>query len=347
VPLRKWKEVQELLSGFFHSASSLVGRLLDPDRAPKGERAKPRVVSTPQQAASSTQVPPSDASATNTEQGRWVPAGQLKPGDQIRTMDGWVTVEAVEDTGRIETVYNLEVEDDHTYFVGTDEWGFSVWAHNAYDVDPILNAAKQAEVEAGLIAAKVDPALAKAIASEGAKPGYAGNELHTLVTGGQLNAANAENFLALIKRDIRPDLAERIATEALNPNYDSVLLRDLANNNHLNATTVVDITALGPNTGPISFTNSQLQKKFKHAVDFGVTGTPNKTTVAAYQAAVEAHVANPAVVEFMGNYHKNPALIFLDPATNQMVLATPAREFISGWHNSPAKQTYARYLGQI
>jgi hypothetical protein len=28
-------------------------------------------------------------------------------------------------------VYNLRVADFHTYFVGCDEWGFSVWAHNA------------------------------------------------------------------------------------------------------------------------------------------------------------------------------------------------------------------------
>ncbi|MCI0702167.1 MAG: hypothetical protein L0241_13875, partial [Planctomycetia bacterium] len=33
-------------------------------------------------------------------------------------------------TSRIETLYNLQVEDHHTYFVGCDEWGFSVWAHN-------------------------------------------------------------------------------------------------------------------------------------------------------------------------------------------------------------------------
>lgn len=143
-------------------------------------------------------------------------------------------------------------------------------------------------------------ALATEIASEGAKLGYAGDALHSLVQGGHINAANADNFLALIKRDIRPDLAERIATEALNPNYDSVLLRDLANNNHLNAATVVDITTLGSSTGSLTFANSQLQKKFKHATDFGVAGTQNKTTVAAYQAAVEAHVANPAVVEFAG-----------------------------------------------
>ncbi|HEY1190682.1 MAG TPA: polymorphic toxin-type HINT domain-containing protein, partial [Gemmata sp.] len=62
----------------------------------------------------------------------WTAAQELRPGDELALMaPGWVKVEGIEDTGRIDTVYNLEVEDDHTYFVGCDEWGFSVWAHNA------------------------------------------------------------------------------------------------------------------------------------------------------------------------------------------------------------------------
>jgi hypothetical protein len=41
-----------------------------------------------------------------------------------------VAVEECYDTGEYERVYNLKVSDFHTYFVGCDEWGFSVWAHN-------------------------------------------------------------------------------------------------------------------------------------------------------------------------------------------------------------------------
>jgi hypothetical protein len=39
-------------------------------------------------------------------------------------------VGAVENTGQWEKVYNFRVADHHTYFVGTEDWGFSVWAHN-------------------------------------------------------------------------------------------------------------------------------------------------------------------------------------------------------------------------
>ena len=32
------------------------------------------------------------------------------------------------------TLYNLRVADWHTYFVGKPDWGFSLWAHNAYSI---------------------------------------------------------------------------------------------------------------------------------------------------------------------------------------------------------------------
>ncbi len=52
----------------------------------------------------------------------WTPAQELRIGDEIRLMTaGYVCVDGIADSGRIETVYNLEIEDDHTYFVGCDE----------------------------------------------------------------------------------------------------------------------------------------------------------------------------------------------------------------------------------
>jgi len=41
-----------------------------------------------------------------------------------------VPVEGVADSGTVETVYNFEVEEYHTYFVSASEAGVSVWAHN-------------------------------------------------------------------------------------------------------------------------------------------------------------------------------------------------------------------------
>jgi hypothetical protein len=57
----------------------------------------------------------------------WVDAGQLSPGDELSTGDGDpASVVSVASTARTETVYNLTVDEHHTYFVGAAE----TWVHN-------------------------------------------------------------------------------------------------------------------------------------------------------------------------------------------------------------------------
>jgi hypothetical protein len=70
-----------------------------------------------------------------------MPARELRAGDVLVGHDGReMAVEGVEDTGRWATVYNLRVAEYHTYFVGCQEWGFSVWAHNADCIEVLRNA---------------------------------------------------------------------------------------------------------------------------------------------------------------------------------------------------------------
>ena len=61
----------------------------------------------------------------------WVPAGELAEGDLLLNRDGRpLKVEEVRHTGVLSVLYNCRVADWHTYFVGEDGWGFSVWSHN-------------------------------------------------------------------------------------------------------------------------------------------------------------------------------------------------------------------------
>jgi RHS repeat-associated protein len=61
--------------------------------------------------------PPSRANQTS--RGEWVAAGQLQTGDLVRRPNGsWARVEKVEQRVEGERVYNFEVADNHTYFVG-------------------------------------------------------------------------------------------------------------------------------------------------------------------------------------------------------------------------------------
>jgi hypothetical protein len=55
----------------------------------------------------------------------------MTAGDALLSYDGQRPVAGQGyDTGHYETVYNIRVQDCHTYFVGDEDWGFSVWAHN-------------------------------------------------------------------------------------------------------------------------------------------------------------------------------------------------------------------------
>jgi hypothetical protein len=57
----------------------------------------------------------------------WVDSDQLAPGDELSTADGdAASVLSVASTARTETVYNLTIDEHHTYFVGTSE----TWVHN-------------------------------------------------------------------------------------------------------------------------------------------------------------------------------------------------------------------------
>jgi hypothetical protein len=71
----------------------------------------------------------------------WKTAWELAVGDELRSHDEqWVPVEEIEETGERSVVYNLRVADYHTYFVGCQEWGFSVWAHNAACAEEVWKA---------------------------------------------------------------------------------------------------------------------------------------------------------------------------------------------------------------
>lgn len=61
----------------------------------------------------------------------WTPAGDIEPGDELKSHDGqWIPLDSKQLTDNIVTVYNMRVAEDHTYFVGSPLWGFTVWAHN-------------------------------------------------------------------------------------------------------------------------------------------------------------------------------------------------------------------------
>lgn len=56
----------------------------------------------------------------------WVPAADLKIGEELRTQSGRVTLSRIAELNGLHTVFNLEVETDHCYFAG----GARILSHN-------------------------------------------------------------------------------------------------------------------------------------------------------------------------------------------------------------------------
>jgi len=61
----------------------------------------------------------------------WIKADDLRTGDQLRTSDGgWTKVRTIVHSGSVEPVFNLHVEDSHTYFVSPAVGAAAVLVHN-------------------------------------------------------------------------------------------------------------------------------------------------------------------------------------------------------------------------
>jgi len=81
----------------------------------------------------------------------------------------------------------------------------------------------------------------------------------------------------------------------------------------------------------------QLQSKFKHASDFGVTGPANKANLSRFSSALNQHINSPGVKAIQGTYRGNPVTHHLDPSTGLNVMSDSAGNFISGWKLNPAQ----------
>ena len=79
----------------------------------------------------------------------------------------------------------------------------------------------------------------------------------------------------------------------------------------------------------------QLQAKFKHAVDFGVTGNYSKSNAVNFCSAINQHINQAGIHVINGTYRKNAVIHHLNPHTGLNVISSPSGEFISGWTLNP------------
>ena len=93
----------------------------------------------------------------------------------------------------------------------------------------------------------------------------------------------------------------------------------------------------GPESATIAVDPGQLQAKFKHAEDFGVNGSWNKTTAQQFEQAVQSHVSDPATQAIKGTYRGQPVIHNVNPQTGLNVMTDAAGKFVSGWKLNAAQ----------
>lgn len=81
----------------------------------------------------------------------------------------------------------------------------------------------------------------------------------------------------------------------------------------------------------VSFTDRQLQKKFKHAGVFGIVGNFNQENALKFRKAIEGHVSSPTVDRIAGTYRGDSVVHFVDKKTGINVITKSDGEFVSAW----------------
>lgn len=92
-------------------------------------------------------------------------------------------------------------------------------------------------------------------------------------------------------------------------------------------------------------TQRQLDKKFKHASDFGVVTTKkNPETLAQFESAIKTHMSSASTVQ-QGTYgFVKDSKVFFNTATNNAVVVNGAGNFVTGFKLSPGTQQYENFI---
>jgi hypothetical protein len=79
----------------------------------------------------------------------------------------------------------------------------------------------------------------------------------------------------------------------------------------------------------------QLQKKWKHARDFGISENWNTANARLFREALTKFIQeNPEVIKEQISYNNQPHIMYFDPCNQLQVLTDHSGNFISGWRLS-------------
>ncbi|CAK15841.1 RHS repeat-associated core domain-containing protein [Pseudomonas entomophila] len=95
----------------------------------------------------------------------------------------------------------------------------------------------------------------------------------------------------------------------------------------------------------LSISRRQLDKKFKHAPDFGVVTTKkNPETLSQFESAINEHMTSKSTVQ-MGTYgFVKDSKVYFNPSTNNAVIVDNGGSFVTGFKLVPGTQQYDNFF---
>jgi hypothetical protein len=81
----------------------------------------------------------------------------------------------------------------------------------------------------------------------------------------------------------------------------------------------------------LTTTRAQIERKYKHAIDFGVTEPKSAAAYKAFAEEVDRFVSASTTTRVFGTYRGKPVVLNYDAATHLVVVQAPSGTFISGW----------------
>ncbi len=90
-----------------------------------------------------------------------------------------------------------------------------------------------------------------------------------------------------------------------------------------------------------------LERKFKHARDFGVTARRGREGFEEFEGALRSFLNKPMVTRIHGVYRGQEVILSYERESMLVVVQTPAGEFISGWRMTPVQFQYVTQRGVL
>ncbi|WP_218080639.1 colicin D domain-containing protein [Anthocerotibacter panamensis] len=100
-------------------------------------------------------------------------------------------------------------------------------------------------------------------------------------------------------------------------------------------------------TEQLSIGDKQLQKKFKHAVDFGITGSFNSENAQLLRSAIETHIRDSSTKMISGMYRGQNVVHFVNPQSGLNVIRDLSGNFLSGWKLNSQQLNYVLTKGSL